>query len=120
MIIITVSIVVNNVNNNKHPQAKHLTIPETGRCRKTKLIEVIVTYMYNSDDATMQTITIVNSHLLHLLECCCWFISPTPEGRAAPEGGGLINRNNTIKGVIKCLLPVARLRDAFATRARSK
>ena len=34
-----------------------------------------------------------------------------------PEGGGLINRNNTIKGVIKCLLPVARLRDAFATRA---
>ena len=108
MIIITVSIVVNNVNNNKHPQAKHLTIPETGRCRKTKLIEVIVTYMYNSDDATMQTITIVNSHyitegqyvaciyymykdetshissnkymLLHLLECCCWFISPRGEG----------------------------------------
>ena len=36
----------------------------------------------------------------------------------APEGGGLISRNNTIKGVIKCLLPVARLRDAFATRAR--
>ena len=45
---------------------------------------------------------------------------PDTRGRAAPEGGGLINRNNTIKGVIKCLLPVARLRDAFATRARSK
>ena len=43
---------------------------------------------------------------------------PDTRGRAAPEGGGLINRNNTIKGVIKCLLPVARLRDAFATRAR--
>ena len=27
-------------------------------------IEVIVTYMYNSDDATMQTITIVNSHYI--------------------------------------------------------
>ena len=39
---------------------------------------------------------------------------PDTRGRAAPEGGGLINRNNTIKGVIKCLLPVARLRDAFA------
>ena len=49
--IITVSIVVNN----NHPQAIHLTIPETGRCRKIELIEVIV---YNSDDATMQTITI--------------------------------------------------------------
>ena len=49
--------------------------------------------------------------LLHLLECCCWFI-------ARPRGGGLISRNNTIKGVIKCLLPVARLRDVFATRAR--
>ena len=39
-------------------------IPETGRCRKTKLIEVIVTYMYNSDDATMQTITILNGHYI--------------------------------------------------------
>ena len=29
-----------------------------------KLIEVIVTYMYNSDDATMQTSTIVNSHYI--------------------------------------------------------
>ena len=44
---------------------------------------------------------------------------PNTRGRAAPEGGGLINRNNTIKG-IKCLLPVARLRDAFATRARQE
>ena len=35
--------------------------------------------------------------------------------KPAPEGVGFINRNNTIKGVIKCLLPVARLRDAFAT-----
>ena len=40
-----------------------------------------------------------------------------PRARA-PEGGGRINRNTTTKGVIKCLLPVARLRDAFATRAR--
>ena len=45
-------------------------------------------------------------------------VKPDTRGRAAPKGGGLINRNNTIKGVIKCLLPVARLRDTFATRAR--
>ena len=56
--IITVSIVVNN----KHPQAIHLTIPETGRCRKMKLIEVIVTSMYNSDDALYNAI--VNSHYI--------------------------------------------------------
>ena len=37
----------------------HLTISETGGCRKTKLSEVIVTYMYNFNDATMQTITFV-------------------------------------------------------------
>ena len=43
---------VNNVV--KQSQEIHLTIPEIGRCRKTKLIEVIVTYMYNSDDATWQ------------------------------------------------------------------
>ena len=34
------------------------------RCRNTKLSETIVTYMYNSDDATMQTIKIVNSHYI--------------------------------------------------------
>ena len=56
--IITVSIVVNN----KHSQAIHLTIPETGRCRKMKLIEVIVTYIYNSDDAIYNAI--VNSHYI--------------------------------------------------------
>ena len=43
---------------------------------------------------------------------------PDTRGRAAAEGGGLINGNNTIKGVIKCLLPVARLRDAISTRVR--
>ena len=31
---------------------------------------------------------------------------PDTRGRVAPEGGGLINRNNTTKGVIKCLLPL--------------
>ena len=38
----------------------------------------------------------------------------TPFRVLLPEGGGLINRNNTIKGVRKCLLW---LRDAFATHA---
>ena len=42
--------------------------------------------------------------LLHLLEWCC---ARYPRARA-PEGGGRINRNTTTKGVIKCLLQVAR------------
>ena len=45
--------------------------------------------------------------MLFLLECCCQFISLTPKVHAAHEGGGLINSNNMIKGVIKCLFPVA-------------
>ena len=47
--IVMVNIAVNNaVLVKKHPQAIHLAISETGRCRKTKFGEVIVTY--TSDD----------------------------------------------------------------------
>ena len=45
--IITVNIVVNNVVHNKQPQAIHLAISETRRCRVTKLGDVIATS--NSD-----------------------------------------------------------------------
>ena len=71
---------MNNVVPNKQPPAIHLTIPETGRYRKTKLIEVIVTYMYNFDDATMHTI--VNSHYITegqyvaIIACICTRTKP--------------------------------------------
>ena len=43
----------------KTPSGNTFNYLRTGRCRKTKLSEVIVTYMYNFDDANMQTITFV-------------------------------------------------------------
>ena len=40
--IITINIIVNNVDNDK--QTKHLAISETGRCRAMQLSEVIKTF----------------------------------------------------------------------------
>ena len=77
--VITVNTVVNNVS----------PIPETGRCRKTKLI---VTYMYNSDDATMQT---VKSHYItegQYVACTLYYVY----GRNRPYYSNKPHCNTTI------------------------
>ena len=105
--VITVNTVVNNVP----------PIPETGRCRKTKLT---VTYMYKSDDATMQTITIANSHYISGLDPVDrpdWYFPDGTVEMGFSSGGGDIyqhrgsqrnrRRNNVLSpsGIYRCEIP---------------
>ena len=58
-------------------------------------MKLIVTYMYNSDDATMQTITIVNSHYItdgQYVACTLYYVY----GRNRPYYSNKPHFNTTI------------------------